>query len=200
MPSLDANAIERVFKLLDRPLWIVTASDGLRRGGLVATWVAQASLEPSRPLVLAAIAANHFTAELITASRAFAVHLIAERHLELVWRFAIGSGRDRDKLADLATIAGTSGAPRLADCLAWLECRLLTTYDSGSRLYFWADVVAGAVESLSPPLCEQRMFALASDEQKQQLRAGMVADLELHEPLEAQWRKRLSSPPPGAPD
>ena len=54
--------VQEVFRLVDRELWIVTAADKSRRGGLVATWVAQASLDPESPVLLIALATNHFTA------------------------------------------------------------------------------------------------------------------------------------------
>src|SRR5436190_17382603 len=116
--------IEQLFHLVDREIWIVTAVAEQRRGGLVATWVMRASLDPEAPLVVVGLAPNHHTTELVLSSGAFALHLLTQEQLELVWRFALGSSRDRDKLAGLATTAGETGAPILADCLAWLDCRV----------------------------------------------------------------------------
>jgi flavin reductase (DIM6/NTAB) family NADH-FMN oxidoreductase RutF len=39
--------IGKVYAQLDPPLWLVTAADGGRRGGLIATTVAQASIGPT---------------------------------------------------------------------------------------------------------------------------------------------------------
>ena len=59
--------VESIFRLVNREIWIVTAADGERRGGLAATWVSQASIDRDKPVVVIGIAPNHFTAELIDA-------------------------------------------------------------------------------------------------------------------------------------
>src|SRR4051812_18349024 len=65
-PISSASA---ALRLVDREVWIVTAAVGERRGGLVATWVAQASLDDTRPVMAIALATNHYTAELVAESR-----------------------------------------------------------------------------------------------------------------------------------
>src|SRR5690349_10401172 len=147
MHDQGQQQIDAVFRQLDRPVWIVTAQCGEHRGGLVATWVQQASIDPAAPLVAAGLAPNHFTAQLVNGSGAFALHLLAPSQLDLVWKFAIGSGRDVDKLAGVATTIGQSGAPILRDCQSWLDCRVVTHYDGGDRWYFWADVLDGGKNS-----------------------------------------------------
>src|SRR5829696_10406770 len=96
---LALNQVEAALRLIDRELWIITAAHGDRRGGLLATWVSAASIDPERPILLAGIGPNHFTAELVQSNNAFAAHLLRLDQIELAWNFASGSGRDRDKLA-----------------------------------------------------------------------------------------------------
>src|SRR6478609_10965789 len=98
---LALTQIDTALRLIDRELWIITAASGGRRGGLLATWVSAASIDPERPILLAGIGPNHFTAELVQSSRAFAAHLLRPDQIELAWNFANGSGRDRDKFAGL---------------------------------------------------------------------------------------------------
>ncbi|MCH5374424.1 MAG: flavin reductase family protein, partial [Planctomycetes bacterium] len=106
--------------MVDREVWIVTSSteDG-RRGGLLATWVAQASIDRDNPVLLAGIAPNHYTAELIDESRSLAAHLVSADQAALALSFAIGSGRDRDKLAGLEFRSAASGSPILAAAHLW---------------------------------------------------------------------------------
>ena len=192
MSSTDLPlAAQSVFAMLDPEVWIVTAADGNRRGGLVATWVKQASIDPDAPSLAIAVDNCHFTSELISASGAFAAHLIRSDQLDLVWRFAIGSGRDRDKLADLELTSGQTGSPLLADCLASLECKIYDSKNTGDRTYFWADVVAGQRFSDEPPLCQQQALEAAEIEQLHQLRDARLADIELQRPLRQAYRKGL---------
>src|SRR5215210_6074530 len=143
MSHNSAENISDLLRLAQRPAWIVTASDGDRRGGLVATFVLQASIDRQRPMIVAGLAPNHFTTELVAASGVLGLHLITRAQIDHVWRFAIGSGRDRDKLAGLELLPSQSGVPILADCLACFECQVIHQHEAGDRTFFWADVVAG---------------------------------------------------------
>lgn len=183
--------IEDVFRLLDREVWIVTSQTENRRGGLAATWVSQASIDSRQPTVLAAIGANHFTAELMEASGAFALHLITPEHIDLVWNFGVGAGRTRDKLDGLATTTATTGAPILRDCLAWLDCQVFARVDLGDRRMYLADVVAGEVCQQANPLTERQLFDLANDEQKKTLAECRQSDVEIQRPLFQRWRQQL---------
>lgn len=182
------SAIDSVLRLVDREIWIVTAASGGRRGGLCATWVSLASLDPDRPVVVAGLAPNHFTTELVQSADCFGLHLLRTDQTPLALNFAIGSGRDRDKLAGLASHIGSTGAPMLDDCLATLECRVVARFDSGDRWYYWADVVAGKRLSDGEPLCEQALIAAASDEQRKLLAQNRRDDTERLGPLHNQWR------------
>src|SRR3954470_7405568 len=121
MADLDnsKSQIDTALRLVDRELWIITAADKNRRGGLLATWVSAASIDAERPVLLAGIGPNHFTAELVQASRAFAAHLLRPDQIELAWNFAHGSGRDRDKLAELEIERHETDSPILTNCLVW---------------------------------------------------------------------------------
>jgi flavin reductase (DIM6/NTAB) family NADH-FMN oxidoreductase RutF len=193
---LALNNFETLFHQLERELWVVTAHDGTRGGGLIATWVSQASVDPQTPTVATAIATNHYTRELIDVGRSFGLHLLRPEQIELVWRFALASGLDVDKLAGLKWLPGEQGAPLLADCFATLDCRVYDRHDGGDRVYFWADVVActfdeAAVNAGIRPLTDKQMLALANDEQKAVLKSGLMADALIQRPLLAAHRTRI---------
>ena len=192
MTERDLNEIDAVFRLVNREVWIVTAGDGQQRGGLVATWVSQASIDPEAPTAAIALATNHFTRELVDRSGAFALHLLSVEHINLVWQFALGSGRDRDKLEGVAWREGTTGSPILTEVLASLECRVFDRYDGGDRVYYWADVVGSSSPGGGLPLCEQELFAAASDPQMADLHKAMLSDIQVQRPLLSRWRSRLS--------
>jgi flavin reductase (DIM6/NTAB) family NADH-FMN oxidoreductase RutF len=186
--SPKLTEIDLVAKLIDREVWIVTSAAGQRRGGLCATWVSMASIDPERPIVVIGLAPNHYTAELVNQSGSLGLHLCRPEQTELALNFALGSGRDRDKLAELTVQTSDSGAPLLADCLAWLDCRVFARYDSGDRLYYWADVLGGERYGNAQPLREQQLIAAASDEQKRLLLANRREDAAVHRPLYESWR------------
>jgi flavin reductase (DIM6/NTAB) family NADH-FMN oxidoreductase RutF len=110
---------------------------------------------------------------------------------QLAWSFAAGSGRIRDKLAGLDFSHALTGSPLLADCLAWFDCRVMAHYDAGDRLFFWADVVAAKPDvQPGPALREHAFIQSLTDDQRRQLAADRTADLTVHRPLAASWRKQ----------
>jgi flavin reductase (DIM6/NTAB) family NADH-FMN oxidoreductase RutF len=182
--------IDAALRLIDREVWIITAADGARRGGLLATWVSAASIDRERPVLLAGLAPNHFTAELVNASRAFAAHLLRPDQIDLAWNFSHDSGRTRDKLAGLEFECRASGSPILADCLTWFDCRVFARYDAGDRLFFWADVVAGGFRTPVSvrTMGEQLFISSLSVEQRQVLAANRDSDTAHSRPLHETWR------------
>jgi flavin reductase (DIM6/NTAB) family NADH-FMN oxidoreductase RutF len=176
----DENAINSVVRLVDREIWIITAAASGRLGGLTATAVSIASLDPQRPMLLLGITPNHYTAELIAGTETFAAHLLRTDQSAVAWNFADGSGRDRDKLGGLATKPTPQGAPILADCLAWLECRPVSGFAAADRIFFWAEIIAGESLSSGPPLRESAFIASLTDSQRQQLAQAKAADLALN--------------------
>jgi flavin reductase (DIM6/NTAB) family NADH-FMN oxidoreductase RutF len=169
--------INSALRLVDRELWIITAAADGRRGGLVATAVLVGSLDPQRPMLLIGITPNHYTAELIEASAMFGAHLLRPDQGSIAWNFANGSGRDRDKLAGVATNITARGTPILADCLAWLECRCVSQFTGAERVFFWAEIVGGERTGQGPPLYDEPFIAGLAEGQRRQLAQAKAADL-----------------------
>jgi len=104
---------------------ISTAHDG-RRNVMAAAWVMPIDFEPCK--LVAVIAASTFTRELLLASRECVVHAPTTAQVELTNAVGTRSGRDGDKFAQLGIAtepASVVGAPLVAGCAAWLECRVL---------------------------------------------------------------------------
>ena len=186
-PPADIDALLR---LVDREVWIVTAAAGGKRGGLTATWVAQASIDRERPVILAGLAPNHFTTELVEEGQAFGAHLLAETQVDLAWNFAKDSGRERDKLAELAIGRRLSGPPILQDCLAWFDCRVFARYAAGDRLFYWADVVYAEKRGTGSPLREQAFIRSLTDDQRKTLAVQREADVQIQRSLAESWRAK----------
>jgi flavin reductase (DIM6/NTAB) family NADH-FMN oxidoreductase RutF len=167
---MDVAVAAQLVGLTDRELWIVTAADGERRGGLVATFVCVASLVEELPRVLIALARQHHTHQLIEASGAFGLHLIAARQLDWVWRFGLQSGRDVDKLAGLDQTSDVTGTPLLSDAIGWFDCRVETRMSIGDRTVYLAEVVAARTNRNEPPLTAKELLKIAPPERLEQLK------------------------------
>jgi flavin reductase (DIM6/NTAB) family NADH-FMN oxidoreductase RutF len=185
---VDKSAVSEVWRRTDRELWLVSAAAGARRGGLIATFVTQAALTPELPRVLVGLAVQHHTRQLIEESRAFALHLLAEEQLELVWRFGLRSGRDMDKFAGLAVTQGVTEAPLLAEAPAWLECRVEASWDIGGRVMYVAAIVDGGVRRDRKLLTMARLLEMAPAEKLARLRELVRQDSALEEEAIRRWR------------
>jgi flavin reductase (DIM6/NTAB) family NADH-FMN oxidoreductase RutF len=189
---MNQLAAASLFARLDREVWLLTAQAAERRGGLIATFVSPASIVPHLPRVLVGLAKQHFTTELVEASGAFVLHLLAERQLDRVWRFGMHSSRTQDKLEGLQVATSTSGSPLLADCAGWLDCRVEARLDCGDRLVYLAEVLTGETTSTAPPLTTRRVLAAASPEQLAELKRQRTLDSEVDAAAILAWRARLA--------
>lgn len=173
---------------VDPVLWVVTAAAGARRGGLVATFVSEASIVPESPRVVVGLARQHHTWDLVEASGAFALHLVGADRIDWIWRFGVGSGRARDKLEGLDTHGGVTGAPVLPEALGWLDCRVEARLDAGDRTVYLGAVEAGELRHPGEPLTVARMLALASAEQREALDRDLARDMAIDREAIARWR------------
>jgi flavin reductase (DIM6/NTAB) family NADH-FMN oxidoreductase RutF len=177
-----------LFARTDRELWLLTAAAGGRRGGLIATFVSQASIVPDLPRVIVGLARQHHTHGLIEAAGTFALHLIGEEHLDWVWHFGLRTGRDADKLAGLTTTAGITGSPILSGALGWLDCRVEACLNTGDRTVYLAAVVKAETIREGAPLTARRMSELAPPERLRELKEQMTRDIAIDEAAIRAWR------------
>jgi flavin reductase (DIM6/NTAB) family NADH-FMN oxidoreductase RutF len=193
--GVNPEAASEVFRRLDREVWLVTAGAGDRRGGLIATFVSQASLAPSLPRVLVGLGKPHFTWELVEQSDAFALHLLGDEHLDWVWRFGLQSGRSVDKLAGLETRSGVSGAPILLDARGWLDCRVEARLDTGDRTVYLAEVLDARPPDARPLLTVTRLALQTPPELRRELDAQRSHDAAIDARAIETWRRERTDAP-----
>lgn len=132
---------ERLRSLVS-PVVAVTSSRGSERNGLIVNSALRASLSPEKLRLLIVVHKFNHSHDMIFESGAFTAHVLRADQMDLVVRLGYASGRDGDKLAGLDHQVGATGAPVLADCHAWFECRVVNAMDTGGSTVF-----LGAVEA-----------------------------------------------------
>jgi flavin reductase (DIM6/NTAB) family NADH-FMN oxidoreductase RutF len=186
---MDATACSTLFAWIDREVWLVTSAAGDRRGGLIASFVSQASIVPDMPRLVVGIAKQHHTWELVQASGVLVLHLLSEVNLELVWRFGMHSGRDRDKFAGLEVALSGTGCPILDETIGWMECKVETTLDTGDRTLFLVGALEGKVSHFAPPLSVKRLMELAPPHLLAELKRQRHLDSYRDAECIRQWRE-----------
>lgn len=187
---MDVTAAATLFAWLDREVWLVTSSFEGQRGGLIATFVSPASLVPELPRVLVCLAKPHRTWELVEGSGRFAMHLLGEGDLELVWRFGLASGRDGDKFDGLETETSATGCPLLPQAVGWLDCKVEASLDIGDRTVFVGEVIEGRVTNFAPPLTARRLGELAPASRLAEMGRRRHADSYRDAEAIRAWRQR----------
>jgi flavin reductase (DIM6/NTAB) family NADH-FMN oxidoreductase RutF len=126
----------------------------LRAGGEIhgLTVSAFASVSPEPPLVAVMIDHRHRAFELLEMPDAvFAVNFLGEDQQGLAERFAWGSENERFAAGSWESAA--TGAPVLADAVAWLDCTIHSRHRAGSHTLFVGEVQASRVlREGTPPL------------------------------------------------
>jgi flavin reductase (DIM6/NTAB) family NADH-FMN oxidoreductase RutF/rubredoxin len=134
-------------------LYIVSSGNSEKGNGYISNTVFQVTSEP--PRFAAACNKNNLTSEYIRDHKAFSVSVLKQdTSPEIFGRFGYKSGREIDKMEGMKVIYGETGVPIvLNDCIAYLECRLVQTFDSGTHLIFIGEVIQSVIiDSSKEPL------------------------------------------------
>lgn len=128
---------------------IATMQTEERRHGLTISGFLSISPEP--PLVLISVGQELTSDTLLQASGAYAINVLRDDQHELADRFA-GRLGDVDRFEGLSTHTAATGAPILDDCLAWLDCRIVSSHVVGDHTLYIGEVDAAGVNGSTKPL------------------------------------------------
>jgi flavin reductase (DIM6/NTAB) family NADH-FMN oxidoreductase RutF len=125
-------------------VYILTASHAGQSAAMMVSWAQQAAFSP--PAVTIAMAKDRFVRKMIDAGGTFALSVLAKSDNALMKKYARGIPEGEDPFAGVAVGQTPNGAIYLAEALAWLELRLIQTFDFGADhdLYI-AEITGGAV-------------------------------------------------------
>lgn len=137
---ISPDAFRSIMRHVPTGVTIVTTEFEGKQHGLTANAFASVSLAP--PLVLVCVNRTASSHDYITKSGIFCVNLLAVEQIELAKRFA-ARGPD-DRFAGIPARKGTSGAPVLADVLAYIDCTLVAAHEAGSHTIFIGGVLDAA--------------------------------------------------------
>lgn len=136
-------------------VFILTTRHEGRAGAIMASWVQQSSFDP--PALSIALAKGRPIGEAIHASKQLALSIIPEDDKSLMKHYARPIPDDADPFGGVRVIDTPGGMPALADALAWLECRVISTCDfGGDHELIIAQIVAGEILKEGKPFMHVR--------------------------------------------
>lgn len=142
---------EIVSKAISHGVYIITVRVKEKVNGMTAAWVSQVSFQPL--LLMASIAPERFSYDLIKQAGYFAVNTIDEDLENYAATFGFRSGRDSDKFQGVSYSEAPNGSPILEGAVAFCECKVIDTFPAGDHTLFIGEVVAGKLlKKSSEPL------------------------------------------------
>jgi flavin reductase (DIM6/NTAB) family NADH-FMN oxidoreductase RutF len=159
--TIDSAAADAANKILGglRPFPVaVTTIDGGFANGLMSLSAGSASIVPESPRATVSLTKYNKTHDMLVNSGVFVMHMLSagpdeiDASMDILMTLGGSSGRDGDKMSNLRTKAGVTGAPVLLDAHSYVECRIVHSLDNDENTIFVGDVVAAEVFSRAPKL------------------------------------------------
>jgi len=135
------NPEEALVSATDYPLYVVTACAGEKRGGCLAGFVTQSSLQPVRFLICISKANRTFA--IADKSDELALHLLGADQRDMASLFGEESGDEIDKFERVQWSVGPAGLPILSECAAWVAGPVVDRMSGGDHEAFLISVSDG---------------------------------------------------------
>lgn len=143
---------------LDSTCVIVTTAEGVKPYGCLVTFIAPASIEPRRLVVMTSY--ENLTHEVIERTQKLAINLIPLGEREWLSHWGYQSGRDVDKFADIRWHPGENGCPVLDEAAGHIEGKVIATIDGGDHAIRVITPTAAGLERPEVPILSM-IYALA---------------------------------------
>lgn len=145
--SFDSKVQRQIFGRFATGITVVTTRRGDGFHGMTANAVTSLSLDP--PLVLVAVDRKAQMHAALHEGKCFALSILHEGQEALSRRFAASGPKE---FGDLNLTSAATGAPILADALAWVDCHLDQVVPGGDHDIFIGKIVAGDFREGKPLL------------------------------------------------
>jgi len=140
-------------------LFIVTSGLDADATGFLASWVQQSGFEP--PCVTVAIGKQRHSLGLITKTGIFAVSVIGKGQLRLRNHFARGFAPGEAAFKGIEVAKTPSGLVYPKEAMAWLDCSVAGTVESGEHVVVVGAVQAGGTAPGDEPYIHMRKSGFA---------------------------------------
>ncbi len=145
MKSLNSD-LDKALGRISGGLYIITAKKGEASSAMLASWVAQASMEPLG--ITIAVAKDRAIESFMHVGDRFTLNVLQEGNYQsLMKHFLKRFPPGADRFEGVKTYPANNGAPILADALAYLECKVVSRLDCNDHWLVYSTVELGRVSS-----------------------------------------------------
>lgn len=139
---------EAVFKLLTQGVYVISVNSGQQQNAFTAAWVMQVSFDPL--LICFSINPGHHSYPLLLEGQVCCISVLNNKDFRAADHF--GQSSSKDKMIDFQWLETKTGAPALADSLAYFDCRVDHYSDAGDHKLVICNVVEAAVINEGEPM------------------------------------------------
>lgn len=118
---------------------VTTILDGVLKGTTASSFT---SVSGEPPLVLICLGHKLYTREILMKSGVFAVNILSDEQVEIGKLFAGMYPEIEDRFADKDCFTSETGSPIFPDNLAWVDCKVINTYEEGDHTIFIGQVLS----------------------------------------------------------
>jgi flavorubredoxin/flavin reductase (DIM6/NTAB) family NADH-FMN oxidoreductase RutF len=141
--SIDVN-LEKALGRISNGLYIITTAKGETKTGMLASWVAQASLQPLGFTI--AVAKERAIESFLQVGDRFVLNVLEEgNYKDLKKHFLKRMLPGCDRFVTVNHQTANNGCPILTDALAYMECEVLSTMECSDHFIMYCSVTDGRV-------------------------------------------------------
>jgi len=150
----EVTLIDKVMDRMVKGVAIITTKTETKLNGMAASWFNRVAEEPF--LIMISVWKENYSYELIKKSGIFAINILSVGEVETARHFGRQSGRDIDKFLNIDFEIKQTGCPILKDCLAFLDCKVFSSLETGDHTIFVGEVLHAGFQRDGEPLIFDR--------------------------------------------
>ena len=148
--TLDSEKLRAAMRAWSAGVTVVTAlHEGIKHGMTVNSFTS-ISLEPA--MITISLRGSTRTHELVSKSHVFGLTMLSMEQSKIADLFAGKKPEIEDRFVDLQTETLVTGSPLIVGGLAWLDCRVIESFNAGENTLFIAEVLAARDMNEGQPL------------------------------------------------
>ncbi len=148
--TLETENLRVAMRAWSAGVTVVAAAHEGQRHGMTVNSFTSISLDPAT--ITISLKTGSRTYDLVSLSRAFGLTMLSKTQSKISDIFAGRFPEIEDRFADVQVETLVTGSPLIVGGLAWLDCRVVETYDAGMNTLFIAEVLAARGSEDGQPL------------------------------------------------
>ncbi len=126
----------KLMRLISHGVYVISVNHEKTDNAFTAAWVMQVSFNPL--LICFSINPENYSYQILRQNPVCCISVLDKQQLNLAAHFG---SHQADKMATHQWLKTESGAPALAECLAYFDCRVISFTEAGDHVVVVAEVI-----------------------------------------------------------